>query len=197
MLVVLHLTESRATAELRVAAAEGRGSVLTFRLTADCAVSPDGVLFGYVTGSEVSCPDSPKLATGLAAAIRVVEDEPFRVRSRLDGNRLRLRDLRVKGLDRIDDPAMVVLLIGEYRPADGEIPPPKGPAGVSFYSPDPNERMEQLLRESEDLQAAREEWHRFWMNNQLSTLTYERLKGAVGPGGPPAKNDETKKSKDR
>ena len=38
--------------------------------------------------------------------------------------------------------------------------------------------MTQLLNESEDLRQAREEFHRFWMNNQPSTLTYERLHGA-------------------
>ena len=41
--------------------------------------------------------------------------------------------------------------------------------------------MTQLLNESEDLRQAREEFHRFWMNNQPSTLTYERLHGAIGP----------------
>jgi len=194
MQIVLRLTETRATAELRVAAGDGRGSGLTFRLTADCAVSPDGMLFGYVTGSDVSCADSPKLATGLAAALRVVEDEPFRVRYRLDGNRLRLRDLRVKGVERLTDPAMVVLLTGEYRAAAGEVAPPKGPAGVSFYSPDPNERMQQLLDESEDLRQTREEFHRFWMNNQPSVLTYERLSGSVGPASTPAEKKQPEPS---
>ena len=49
------------------------------------------------------------------------------------------------------------------------------------YDSDPNARMSQLLNESEDLRNAREEWHRFWMNNQPSVLTYERLNGAIGP----------------
>jgi hypothetical protein len=44
-----------------------------------------------------------------------------------------------------------------------------------------NVRMQQLLNQSEDLRQAREQWHRFWMNNQPSVLTYERLKGAIGP----------------
>jgi hypothetical protein len=46
---------------------------------------------------------------------------------------------------------------------------------------DPNWRMERLLKESEDLSQAREEFHRFWMNNQPSVLSYERLNGAIGP----------------
>jgi len=35
--------------------------------------------------------------------------------------------------------------------------------------------------ESEDLRQAREEMHRFWMGNQPSVLSYERLNGAIGP----------------
>src|SRR4051794_1998584 len=31
------------------------------------------------------------------------------------------------------------------------------------------------------LRQAREEWHQFWMNNQPSVLSYERLNGAIGP----------------
>jgi hypothetical protein len=46
---------------------------------------------------------------------------------------------------------------------------------------DPNFRMTQLLNESPELQQARAEMHRFWMNNQPSVLSYERLKGAIGP----------------
>ena len=52
---------------------------------------------------------------------------------------------------------------------------------LNRYDSDPNVRMGQLLNESEDLRQAREEFHRFWMNNQPSTLTYERLHGAIGP----------------
>jgi len=52
---------------------------------------------------------------------------------------------------------------------------------INRYDSDPNYRMTQLLNESEDLRQAREEVHRFWMNNQPSVLTYERLNGAIGP----------------
>jgi hypothetical protein len=52
---------------------------------------------------------------------------------------------------------------------------------LNRYDSDPNYRMTQLLNESEDLRQAREECHRFWMNNQPSVLTYERLNGAIGP----------------
>jgi len=52
---------------------------------------------------------------------------------------------------------------------------------LNRYDSDPNYRMTQLLNESEDLRQARDEFHRFWMNNQPSVLTYERLNGAIGP----------------
>jgi type II secretory pathway component GspD/PulD (secretin) len=43
-----------------------------------------------------------------------------------------------------------------------------------IYDPNPTERMTQLLNESEDLRRAREEMHRYWMNNQPKVLTYEK-----------------------
>jgi hypothetical protein len=42
-------------------------------------------------------------------------------------------------------------------------------------------RMMSLLNEAEDLRQARLEMRRFWMNNQPSVATYERLNGAIGP----------------
>jgi hypothetical protein len=61
------------------------------------------------------------------------------------------------------------------------VTPNTGCLFLNRYDSDPNYRMNQLLNESEDLRQAREEWHRFWMNNQPSVLTYERLNGAIGP----------------
>ena len=52
---------------------------------------------------------------------------------------------------------------------------------VNRYDSNPNYRVTQLLNESEDLRQMREEIHRFWMNNQPSTMSYERLNGAIGP----------------
>jgi hypothetical protein len=42
-------------------------------------------------------------------------------------------------------------------------------------------RMSLLLNESDNFEQPREEFHRFWMNNQPSVLTYKRLNGAIGP----------------
>jgi hypothetical protein len=67
----------------------------------------------------------------------------------------------------------VVALIG--------VLPNTGCLFLNRYDSDPNYRMNQLLNESEDLRQAREEFHRFWMNNQPSVLTYERVNGAISP----------------
>jgi len=49
---------------------------------------------------------------------------------------------------------------------------------INRYSSEPRERMTQLLNESEDLRQIQQEKMRFWMNNQPSTLSYDRLNGA-------------------
>lgn len=51
------------------------------------------------------------------------------------------------------------------------------PLGRGRYDSDPNYRMQRLLKESENLGQANAEIHRFWMNNQPSCLSYERLSG--------------------
>jgi hypothetical protein len=52
---------------------------------------------------------------------------------------------------------------------------------LNRYSPDPNVRMEQLLFESEDLRQIHDEVRRFWMNDQPSHMTYQRVHGGIGP----------------
>ena len=52
---------------------------------------------------------------------------------------------------------------------------------LNRYSSEPRERMMQLLNESEDLRQINQEKMRWWMNNQPSTLSYDRLNGAIGP----------------
>ena len=52
---------------------------------------------------------------------------------------------------------------------------------LNRYDSDPNVRMTQLLNDSENLRQVRVEKSRFWMTNQPSTLSYERLSGAIGP----------------
>jgi hypothetical protein len=51
---------------------------------------------------------------------------------------------------------------------------------TQFFS-DPNERMRELLNESESSGQIREDWRRFWMLDQPSHLTPVRIHGGVGP----------------
>jgi hypothetical protein len=53
---------------------------------------------------------------------------------------------------------------------------------LNQYPSDPNERMEVLIYESENLRQIKNELRRFWMNDQPSHLTYERIHGGIGPG---------------
>jgi hypothetical protein len=53
---------------------------------------------------------------------------------------------------------------------------------LNQYPSDPNERMEVLLYESENLRQIKNEMRRFWMNDQPSHMTYERIHGGIGPG---------------
>jgi hypothetical protein len=52
---------------------------------------------------------------------------------------------------------------------------------LNQYSSDKNERMEILLNQSEDIRQMRAEWRRFWMNDQPSHMTYQRVNGGIGP----------------
>ncbi|MCS7046198.1 MAG: hypothetical protein NZO58_07570 [Gemmataceae bacterium] len=52
---------------------------------------------------------------------------------------------------------------------------------INQYSSDPNDRMQELLNESENLRQIQGEWRRFWMIDQPSHLTPIRVHGGVGP----------------
>ena len=52
---------------------------------------------------------------------------------------------------------------------------------INQYDSDPNIRMQQLLNQSENLRQVRGEWHRFWMNDQPSHLTPQRVNGLISP----------------
>lgn len=52
---------------------------------------------------------------------------------------------------------------------------------INKYSSDKNERMEQLLFESENFRQIRGEVRRFWMDTEPSHMTYERVHGGLGP----------------
>ena len=52
---------------------------------------------------------------------------------------------------------------------------------VNQYSSDKNVRMDILLNQSEDLRQIQGEWRQFWMNDQPSHMTYQRVHGGIGP----------------
>jgi len=52
---------------------------------------------------------------------------------------------------------------------------------LNMYSSDPNRRMLQLMNQSEDLRQIEREWEHFWMIDQPSHLTDERVHGGVAP----------------
>jgi hypothetical protein len=51
---------------------------------------------------------------------------------------------------------------------------------VDDYSSDPNVRIKKLLQ-SEELRKINEEWRRWWMTDDPSHMTYERIHGGIGP----------------
>jgi hypothetical protein len=53
---------------------------------------------------------------------------------------------------------------------------------INQYPADKVERMDVLLNQSEDLRQMQGEWRRFWMNDQPSHMTYQRVHGGIGPG---------------
>jgi hypothetical protein len=48
-------------------------------------------------------------------------------------------------------------------------------------SADPNERMRELLNESENIGQIQKEWERLWSTDQPSHLTHDRIQGGIGP----------------
>jgi hypothetical protein len=50
---------------------------------------------------------------------------------------------------------------------------------INFYSPDPQERVNQLIKQSEDLRTIQEEWQRIWAIDQPSHLTPNRVDGGM------------------
>jgi hypothetical protein len=52
---------------------------------------------------------------------------------------------------------------------------------VNAYSPEPTERTEQLIYQSENLRQMQREKRVFWMTDSPSHLTPEHLDGHIGP----------------
>lgn len=52
---------------------------------------------------------------------------------------------------------------------------------INIYSGDQVERSRELLVQSEDLRAFRQEWQRIWFVDQPSHLTPYRMHGGIAP----------------
>jgi Mg-chelatase subunit ChlI len=52
---------------------------------------------------------------------------------------------------------------------------------LNMYPADPNDRMQYMLNQSEDLRQIKKEVARFWMVDQPSHLTPDRVHGGIGP----------------
>ncbi len=50
---------------------------------------------------------------------------------------------------------------------------------LNAYSSDPNERVHELLNQSEDLRQMQREWEVIWFTDQPSHLTPERVHGGI------------------
>ena len=50
---------------------------------------------------------------------------------------------------------------------------------LNIYSSDPQERMSELLNNSEDLRQIRPEWERIWFTDMPSHLTKDRIDGGM------------------
>ncbi len=50
---------------------------------------------------------------------------------------------------------------------------------MSPLGSDPNTRTQDLLNQSENLRQVRQEWRRWWMDDQPSHLTPERVDGGI------------------
>jgi hypothetical protein len=55
---------------------------------------------------------------------------------------------------------------------------------INQYPSDHNDRMDVLLVQSENLRQIQGEWRRFWLNDQPSHLTYDRVDGGIAPRTP-------------
>jgi len=54
-----------------------------------------------------------------------------------------------------------------------------GTGCINQYAADPLIRQDQLLNQSEDLRQIGETWRRFWMNDQPSHMTPQRIHGGI------------------
>ena len=123
-------------------------------LDADYSITKDSVVFGVVTGSDVSVPAGVRVPTRGPESEEEFVDQPFSFRFRVDRGALTVKDLRIPGLNKQGDVGLGQMLTGRFamghdEPATGVPPTPgKGrspsvpprrvlPPATRTYSPEP------------------------------------------------------------
>jgi hypothetical protein len=94
--VALKFTEERL---LGTVACNVEGKVAKIDFSADYSVTRDGVLYGVVIGGNITAggeeKDPQKMLEGYAKLGKLLLDQPFSMRYRVDGNVLMLKDVRI------------------------------------------------------------------------------------------------------
>ena len=139
--VTMKLTDRRLKVDVAVAVQDGKDVQRgTWHLDADCAVGPDGSVFGVITGVDLTpADDTPDDKAGDVAAVGAIANkfvgEMFRFRFRADDGELSVRELKVSAPDgKLDEEGMaaVSLVFGGRYKAAGEKPLPAVKPGVVF-----------------------------------------------------------------
>jgi hypothetical protein len=156
---------------------------LSFSVTADYVVSPDGILFGIIRTRKTEKKKEEEGDT---------EKRLFYCRITMEKNSLVLSEVAYgEDKDKIKE-----VIEGKYRKIEKKSSAtstaiPAVPTTSQSYKPrtkissskkgesDRNQRMAELLQQSEDLQRLECEWERIWFNDEPSHLTPERVHGGI------------------
>jgi hypothetical protein len=156
---------------------------LSISVTADYVVSPDGILFGVIRTRKAEKKKEEEAE---------MEKRLFYCRFSVEKNSLLLSDV-VYG---DDEDKIKKVLEGKYRKTEKKssatssaitvapgttqsYKPRTKTSSSQKYSSDPNRRLSELLKQSEDLRKIEYEWERIWFTDQPSHMTPERVHGGI------------------
>jgi hypothetical protein len=88
---------------------------ITVELDADYSVNKDGVLFGVITGLDLSAGSQKEELGDVAALNNAFADQPFSFRFRVDGDFLTVKDLKFAGDKKECDPKDLLIIQGRYK----------------------------------------------------------------------------------
>jgi hypothetical protein len=156
---------------------------LSISVTADYVVSPDGILFGVIRTRKADKKKGEEADT---------EKRLFYCRFAIEKNGLVLSDVAYGD----DKDKIKEVLEGKYRKMEKKSSAASpaitvAPATTQSYKPrtktssspktsgDPNRRLSELLKQSEDLRKIEYDWERVWFIDQPSHRTPERVHGGI------------------